>query len=463
MHNVIKSSIGIIALWLAAAVHAENTTGAVPYSQNPPGGLKPEQCPMFVSFGFDDNGFIDGINWFADMVRNKKNPAGSNNPKTFDNKPVRATFFITAGYGAENVVNVNGQTAEKVIACWKGVAADGHEIANHTYKHPHGASFNMQNWKDEMANANKFFNEKLGLPQNSIKGFRTPFLEISTGTYEALKDLNFYYDCSVEAGYGSGWTGDGTDGMYWWGMGDPKTRKKLFWPYTLDNGPAPGVADVVKPKISSLKLNGLWELTVYTFLRSSGSGEITGFDFNLWKSVSSSEEFYNTLKYNFDLQHGGNRCPFTVNAHTDYYSQYNADADSEFKASYTDRRAAIEKFLNYVMTFSDVRVVSYLDVISWMKQPTALGITALNTSAGEVLPWGLAQVNAVRNGISVHMPKSGEYSIGLVASNGRMIQQIHKTFIAAGKPFELSAPSAGVYLLQISDGIHSETRTFVTY
>ena len=48
-------------------ISAEN----FPYSQSPPGGLKPEQSPMFVCFGFDDNAYADGIKWFRELVKNK--------------------------------------------------------------------------------------------------------------------------------------------------------------------------------------------------------------------------------------------------------------------------------------------------------------------------------------------------------------------------------------------------------
>ena len=52
-------------------------------SQNPPGGLAPSEVPMFISFGFDDNGYSGfkdmnntyGINWAAKLFHSLKNPS----------------------------------------------------------------------------------------------------------------------------------------------------------------------------------------------------------------------------------------------------------------------------------------------------------------------------------------------------------------------------------------------------
>lgn len=422
------------------------------FTQEPPGGLKPEQCPMFVCFGFDDNGFADGVKWFTDLAKNIKNPAGSGNQKTFDNQPVHATFFITAGYGGDLLIKAGGQTVDDVLNSWKGAVSGGHEIANHTYSHPHGASMSVDEWKKEMTQSTAFLKEKLGLAEGAIKGFRTPFLEIGTNTYQALKELNFLYDCSIEAGYGSGWNGDGTDGMWWWGMGDAKTRKKLFWPYQLDNGPAPGVAEVVKPKISGLKLNGLWEMTVYTYLKPGG-GEITGFDYNMWIQ-SSADEFYAILKHNFDLQHEGNRCPITINTHTDYYSLYN---DVEFgKSTAAQRRTAIEKFLQYVLTFKDVRVVSFAEALAWTKEPTPLGPTTLQKSNGSAVAPLTLSASAHDRGITVFLPPHGQYDLALVAPNGKIVAARRGVTVHGSYRMVTMPLSPGCYLLQAAkSGTHA--------
>ena len=166
-----------------------------PYSQLPPGNLDYSECPMFVCFGFDDNGYVEGMEWFRNLVKNKKNPAGSNNPATYDGSPVRATLFITVGYGHDDYfINAGGQTKEQVIQAWKDLYEDGHEIANHSWIHPHGSSLSLNEWKQQITTANDFLATNIGITTNEIKGFRTPYLEYSTNTMNAVKELGLMYD-----------------------------------------------------------------------------------------------------------------------------------------------------------------------------------------------------------------------------------------------------------------------------
>lgn len=56
--------------------------------------------------------------WFVSKTNNE----GTNNPATYDGSPVRATFFITAGFGHDDkFIDVGGQTKEQVIETWKGL------------------------------------------------------------------------------------------------------------------------------------------------------------------------------------------------------------------------------------------------------------------------------------------------------------------------------------------------------
>jgi len=392
-----------------------------PYSQLPPGNLKYAECPLFVCFGFDDNGYVDGIQWFADLVRTSKNPAGTNNSATFDGSPVRATFFITAGYGHDDYfIDAGGQTKEQVIAAWKGLYTDGHEIADHSWNHPHGASLSLDAWKKQMADASSFLVTNTGVPSANIKGFRTPYLEYSVSTMDAVKAQGLLFDCSIEFGY-NGWVPVAPDSGYWNSMTDPKTHMKLFWPYTLDNGSPPGHSALGNPKIA-----GLWEVPVYTYLKHDNSGVVTGFDFNLWK-VMDKTAFVSTLKHNFDLRRQGNRNPLTINAHTDYYTQYNASANTEFtKATWTQRREAVKEFIDYALQFPETRIVSYSDMLKWMKNPVALGPSEISFHKADI-----ARMNSnirLCSGTSVIFSPAvkGVYTFTLINLQGRTMCEVTK-------------------------------------
>ncbi|MEE9385411.1 MAG: polysaccharide deacetylase family protein [Nannocystaceae bacterium] len=326
-------------------------------SVDPPGGIAVADAPMFVAFGFDDNAYADSIEWFADLVRMKKNADGS---------PVRGTFFLTAGYADEKLVTDGGQTAQDVLDAWRMLFDDGHEIANHTFSHAHGRTEDTAWWSDEITRARTLFVDDLGVPQSRLWGFRTPFLEYNTSTFEALRGLGMRYDCSIEFGY-NWWQHDPEDWTTGHGPGEADSGEWYAWPYTLDNGSAEGSSD------GGAGANpGMWEIPVYTYnqLRGESVSTITGFDFNMWLTLPSDVEFLDVMKFSFDQRYRGNRSPFTVNAHTDYYSQYNEWDDPEFGCKdYLKRREALEKFLDYVLSFDEVRVVPFIRVIDWMRDP----------------------------------------------------------------------------------------------
>ncbi|MGM0442618.1 MAG: hypothetical protein ACQEQV_00345, partial [Fibrobacterota bacterium] len=76
-----KKVIAKVSVFLGLSL----TAGQEPL-QTPPGGLSPEEVPMFISLGFDDNSHsgmsastdtTGGIKWVTDFTRDLKNPAGT--------------------------------------------------------------------------------------------------------------------------------------------------------------------------------------------------------------------------------------------------------------------------------------------------------------------------------------------------------------------------------------------------
>lgn len=356
---------------LIASINLLQAQDNVAYSNKPPGGIAPADAPMFVILGWDDNSYSDGMNWFLDFIRTKKNKNGTN---------ARTTFFNTTERASTLVVAENNQTVDDVLNSWKTAYNEGHEIANHTVNHPHGKAFDGPTWYTTINDANTWFKNNLGI--GKVYGFRTPYLEFGAGTFDALRQLNMYYDCSIEFGYGVGFNLQ--QAPWYVGFASELGRKEYtYWPFTLDAGAPAGAA----LNGANVTMPGVWEFMVNTYLKPGG-GEITGFDYNVFAQLSASE-VYDIWKYNFDLQRAGNKAPFMVNVHTDYYSNWNTDAITAFtKSTVNERRKAIEDFVNYVLQFDDVRVVPAYQVIEWMKNPVAyqndnagpftLNITATN-------------------------------------------------------------------------------------
>lgn len=374
-------------------------TDNVPPSQSPPAGLKPSQVPMFVTFGFDDNGYsglegtngTGGLTWAAEFFRGLTNPPGSGNAGTFDGAPARVTFYLTATYGAMWL----SESPTYVKRAWRKLLEDGHEIGNHTLGHLHGEGFDEPTWTREIqacvdvltrpfdpneVNFSPDAMKGIGAAAADIVGFRTPFLEYNGVTFEVLKKLGYRYDCSIEDGYQT--DHDGTN---------------FFWPYTLDGG-SPGHDVLVQwgQKKPIGKYPGLWEFPANPFivppdgeaanygvppglrakfkaLRSwfdMATGKVTGLDYNaLVQYKMTKAEYLAVLKYTFDLRLRGNRAPFAIGSHSDYYSSKYTAAEN---ITVRERQEAVEEFTRYVLSKPEVRVVTVKQMLDWIRNPVPL-------------------------------------------------------------------------------------------
>ncbi|MEE9385063.1 MAG: polysaccharide deacetylase family protein [Nannocystaceae bacterium] len=321
--------------WGELATRREPSTAA-------PGGLSVDNIPMMISFGFDDNGYVDGMAWALDYLEGKRNRAGEGNACTFDDTQVRASFYITSAYELSDQ--------------WARAYDDGHEIGNHSHTHdpqtlPQNPS--KEFWLNELSTCNDYLIDSCGVPESRIIGFRTPFLSQCDATFEAVTDMGFTYDCSIEHYRVLG------EDMY-------------VWPYTLDGGPDP---HSTFPAFVTGQYPGLWEMPVYDiFTDVAGGGTATGFDYNMWANAKMTKsEFVQSLKWSLEHRLATNRVPLLIGAHTDYYSADNADANAASVASYEERRAAVEEFLDYALALHpDIRVVSYAQILRWVRAPVGL-------------------------------------------------------------------------------------------
>ncbi len=328
------------------------------YSTSPPSGLAANKVPMFVSFGFDDNGIAGigsdgGMDWIIKLLKTKKNPDGS---------PVHVTFFNTTKYMAE----------PNVTETWKAAYREGHEIGNHTVLHEKGGkkqydgdtalNFSVEQWKQKINSAQRSLKQMVsGLGGNNenpnVIGFRAPYLSYNENMFKALKASGMVYDTSMQEGWASN-----------------ANNKNYPWPYTLPTG--------------------IWELNVAPFvIDNNHSNKVTGFDYNMWHNVwgknLNKAESLKLLIQNFDARLAGNRAPFMLGAHTDYYdSTYEGSADFS-RIEVSQRREVIEGFIDYVLEQPDVRIVPFNNIVNWMRNPVALsggssGVLDLDAMATKV-------------------------------------------------------------------------------
>ena len=339
-------------------------------SSSPPGGLEPSRAPMFVSFGWDDNGYADGMTWALDLTQARRNPPGTGSPQTFDGLNGHMSFYFTSAYGED----------PEVAETWRRAFREGHEVGIHTSTHTTNVTTTLEEWRAEITGCADFLEQKIGVPKSEIVGFRAPYLEHNDATFIAIREHGLKYDCSLEEGFDASY--DGTD---------------FLWPYTLDTG-SPGnemlAAQDLKAPIG--RHPGLWEMPAYTVVVPPDSacesygiapglrdrlakiqkyfepqnGKITGFDYNLWYLFHlSKEEVVAILKYTLDQRLAGNRAPLLIGMHTEEYSDQSEPA---LGSTYLERRQAVEEFVDYATSVPDVRFASSREILNWIRNPVPL-------------------------------------------------------------------------------------------
>jgi len=337
-------------------------------STQPPGDLAIADVPMFVMIGFDDNPDVEPMTWILDYLAEKTNPIGSGQVAAFDGSPTRVAFYSNGKY-LEN--------SAPLRALHLRAFREGHEIGNHTHNHFHGGEFTTETWTEEM----RLCRDALvgcGIPNDSMIGFRTPFLEYNDHTLAAARQMGLIYDTSLEEGVRP--DEDGTN---------------FVWPFTLDNG-GPGNAYYHAPGAAKHITShpGFWEIPLHVFMVppddvaaeyeiapglaeriyqtikttqgwewSAESRKITGLDWNVLEGAGrTAPEFLAILKHTLELRLAGNRAPLMVGART-----------ALFATDKPDRRVAMEAFIGYALSHPEVRIVIPSQLITWLRDPQPLG------------------------------------------------------------------------------------------
>jgi peptidoglycan/xylan/chitin deacetylase (PgdA/CDA1 family) len=319
-------------------------------SFTPPGGLAVEQVPQFIVLGFDDNRYVDGMNWVLDLLDGETNPAGKGNARTHDGQKLIVSFYYTT-----DSLDAGG---EALLATWRRATAAGHEVANHTHTHRALESQGVPwSWAMEIQKSNGILQDKLGVKPGSIRGFRAPFLQFDQALFETLGQTGgMIYDCSLTH------IPIGPEGDNWRDV-------RHLWPYTLHNG-----TDGKSGQWQVGKHPKIWEIPVYTMPTTSpdryqsANVNMAGFDSTAYGTLGKSgPDFYNSMKWSLDLrlEKVDNRAPLTIGLHTDTYSSQHTGYAAPLEA----RRKALADFIAYALTKPEVRFVSAVQLLQWMSNP----------------------------------------------------------------------------------------------
>jgi hypothetical protein len=351
----------------------------------PPGALPVEQVPLFVHFGFDDNGISGragsgtsgGVAFVTDLFSDKRNPAGKGNPRTYDGAPARFSMYVVTRY----IDGPEIDSPEHVKREWRRAADAGNEIGLHTHSHSHGSEFTTEKWSEEITACTGWLGKPfedgraadpgigLGIAPSSISGFRTPFLEWGRPLFPALRAHGILYDCSVEEGFEDRF--DGRNFLWPYRVaagygGDPVAAQELW--------EIPVYALIVPPDEASERYGlrpGLRKrLQTLRDYFDAADGKITGMDWNLWVDFGlSREEVVAIFKYALDQRLSGNRAPFTFGTHSDLYSE---QYPVELPTTAEERREALREILEYALSRPEVRVVTARQILDWLRNPAPM-------------------------------------------------------------------------------------------
>ncbi|CAL8073271.1 unnamed protein product [Orchesella dallaii] len=286
-----------------------------------PGNLVVGNVPQLVFLTFDDAVAIQNIDFYREVLYNRKNP---------NNQTITATFFITHEYTNYTLVHE--------------LYRYGHDIALHSMSHnpltAYWASLNQTMWRAEVVDQREQLSQFARVPTSEIKGLRAPFLQIGgDDMYNVLKQANFQWECSRPT---------------------LNFRKPGLWPYTNDYRSTQD-CQIAPCPVGEYK--GFWTVPMIDMMGNDNEG--CAMVDTCTPVPETADQTYDLLLKNFNDHYTTNKAPFGIFTHAAWL---NGTDDEGIEA----RRAGYVRFLDFLGTKNDVYIVGISRAIEWVKTPTPL-------------------------------------------------------------------------------------------
>ncbi len=430
-----------------------------------PGDLKADKAPQFMLITFDDCVTNESeANVRSLLTSAVKNP---------DGRPIPVTYFVS------------------LEGCPRGVSSDallqqryraGDEMAVHTRTHTTSSTTSLSTWLSEIQFVQNHF-KKLGFSADAGRGFRAPYLATNPAMYQALDSLNLLYDSSIyESPF---WSPVSVD------------TKKFIWPFTYDVwNPAKQAQFCAEwsedNACPSRPAQGLWQIPLYYYVGGTEKKNPTFYgvmdvghpDYAGYSPALTGNTLLSVLRSHRNDRLSGNRAPMTLFFHADGFSE-------------AARRDTYRTFLTETLARKDVWAITMQGLLEWMKAPVPeSGMKAWyeaycqrhpcaapggsgTTVAGSQAPTDATRTLAL-DGASFEAdlrvypsPTRGPLHIEATATTASAFVTVHdmlgrevrrQPLDRAGASvtgFDLGNLAAGVYLVRLSDGPQTITRTIV--
>ncbi|KAL3866557.1 hypothetical protein ACJMK2_043846 [Sinanodonta woodiana] len=289
--------------------------------------FKFSEIPQMVYFTFDDAVTEQVAVFYRELFDgSRKNPSGC---------PISMTLFISHENTKYPIVNE--------------LYRKGMEIASHSVTH---SQLNTSNFLTEAKSQRENLAKLAGIPVESIKGWRSPYLK-PTGDFQpsTLKELGYLYDATLT-------------------FSKRNLREKAPTPFTLDYGWPYDCK--VNPCPAGIH-NGFWEVPVVSLMDYKQQYDCVYVD-GCMNPPPDETAAYQFLWENFNSYYSNSRIPFGINMHPSWFY-------------YPDRLKAMDRFIQKLTSLNDVYVVNVGQVIEWLMNPTPLSKLSTFT------PWNTCRSN----------------------------------------------------------------------
>lgn len=305
---------------LQAAEECDSTSCVEPecrcWDAGSPGGYQPFEIPQMVFLTFDEAITVSNILDYDYILGERINPNGC---------PIGMTYFLTHDYSDYRYVNyLYKKGCEIALHSLRGTDTDA----------DYWKSASSETWHNEMEGLKTIISNNANIPIDSIVGSRAPFVQPGgDAMIQPLKEIGSVYDASYH------------------------TRQHTnppLWPFTRDF--EAGV-DCQNPPCPTGRYPGFWSIPMVNL-------ELNETHFcsmvDQCPNQPTRQEQYDFLMKNFRRHYETNRAPFGIYAHSAWFQDARYLLDG-----YTD-------FLDEILRWGDVYIVTIQKGIEWMKNPTSL-------------------------------------------------------------------------------------------